>query len=184
MNYTQAKLQQLNAISTYRIYGHPIDFDNDTGDEGVARRGWRPVRPCLCVHDSPQNPCPCDKTFVWWLSEEAIIQKGASGRKDERGGEVQYFDVLVESNIMVESVHSVRAGTLKKLESSPSFMRFRDLVATTEGLSEPRVNFILGKIVDAIIGWAVGNLLDNIRVSDWLEELLEEEKKKKQEQGK
>src|SRR5690606_34645605 len=104
----------------------------------AARRGWKPIRPCFCVHDSPQSPCPCDNRILWWLSEKAIMDTGASGREDAEGKDLQHFDVAVESQILMESVQSVSAGTLQRLESSPSFKQFRELVATTGGVSTHR----------------------------------------------
>jgi hypothetical protein len=53
---------------------------------------------------------------VWWLWADAIVAQGGAGRKDHQGKELQFFDVLLESQVVVESLRSVTAGALKTLE--------------------------------------------------------------------
>jgi len=88
MTFNEAKLQQLNAAGTYRVYGQALEFAGEVA--GVAgRRGWRPIRPCLCVQDSPDNPCACNTGTFGWLWENAVVAQGNSGRKDHHGKELQ-----------------------------------------------------------------------------------------------
>jgi hypothetical protein len=108
-SYSAAKIEQLDRRATYRVYGRALDFD-----VGDAARRWRPVQPCFCVQDSPDNPCPCPPGGTWWLRSDMILAEGDSGRKDADGNELRYFDVAVESQILVESIRSVGAGALKK----------------------------------------------------------------------
>jgi hypothetical protein len=69
------------------------------------------MTPCLCVQDNDENPCPCDHGgMVWWLSSDSMIAQGKSGRQDGHGKELQFYDVLIESNIMVESLRPVNVG--------------------------------------------------------------------------
>ena len=105
-SYSAAKIEQLDRSATFRVYGRALDFDL-----GDAARRWRPVQPCLCVQDSPDNPCPCPPGRTWWLRSDMILAEGDSGRKDADGNELRYFDVFLESRILVESMQSV---TLKK----------------------------------------------------------------------
>ena len=37
--------------------------------------------------------------------DDAVVRDGKSGRKDEEGKELQFFDVLVDSQIMIDSLH-------------------------------------------------------------------------------
>jgi hypothetical protein len=48
--------------------------------------------------------------------DSAIVAHGSSGKKDSHGNELEFFDVSVDSKIMVESIRPVSAATLKKLE--------------------------------------------------------------------
>ena len=104
--YSAAKIEQLDRTATHRVYGRALEFDL-----GDAARRWRPIYPCLCVQDSPDNPCPCPPGPIWWLRTDTILAEGDSGRKDADGNELRYFDVFLGSQFLVESMQSV---TLKK----------------------------------------------------------------------
>jgi hypothetical protein len=126
VDFNEAKLRQLDAATTYRVYGQEIEFDGGA----TARRGWRLVRPCFCLHDSPLAPCHCSTDESrWWLRSEAVIDEGNASRKDHDGQELRFFDVLVDSKIMVESLKPVSAGTLKRLGATVSPDELRDLLS-------------------------------------------------------
>ena len=36
MDYSEAKLQQLEAATTYRVYGHELEFKRGAGAKGAA----------------------------------------------------------------------------------------------------------------------------------------------------
>lgn len=137
MDFSEAKLKQLDAATTFRVYGHELEFERETAKAGVrAGRRYRLFQPCLCVQDSPQNPCPCDDTSFWWLLEDAIIGGGNAGRRDHHGQELQFFDVLIDSKIMVETVRPVSAGVLKGLGQniSPETILLAGLLSDAGGL--------------------------------------------------
>jgi hypothetical protein len=96
--------QPLDELTSYRVYGRALEFD--------PRWPWRPVFPCLCVQDSPDSPCPCPPR-VWWLRSDMIVAEGKANRKDHQGNELEYFDVRVDSKIVVETMHSVSAELLR-----------------------------------------------------------------------
>ena len=116
MDFREAKLQQLDAATTYRVYGHEVDFDQSGASSGgTSRRRWRPILPCFCVQDSPDSPCECMRgEHLWWLLDDAVVGEGKSGHKD-KGNDLQFFDVLVDSQIVVESPQPVSVGALKNL---------------------------------------------------------------------
>lgn len=89
-SYMSAKVEQLDERATFRVVGRAVDFDL-----GDAARRWRPVSPCFCVQDSPDNPCPCPKRTFWWLRSDMILAEGDAGRKDSDGNELRYFDVYL-----------------------------------------------------------------------------------------
>jgi hypothetical protein len=139
MDYSQAKLQQLNAAATYRVYGHELKFEQ--GSSGAAARlRWRLILPCFCVHDTADSPCSCmhgDDPFFWWLVDDAVVHEGESGRKDHEGKELQFFDVLLDSQILVESLQPVSTGALKRLGDTISAQRVRGL-ASDSGPGAPQ----------------------------------------------
>ena len=126
--YQDAKRRQLDELATYRVYGSELEFDEGS----ASRRRWRLVRPCLCVHDSPDSPCPCPP-HLWWLRADMIVDDGDADREDHEGNKLQYFDVLVESKIMVETMQSVSAGALKRLGKNISERAITDLADSPDG---------------------------------------------------
>jgi hypothetical protein len=59
-----------------------------------------------------------DDEARWWLPGHAILREGDAGRKDHSGQELHYFDLLVDSTIMVESMQPLSVGALKRLGSA------------------------------------------------------------------
>lgn len=175
MNYNEAKLQQLNAADTYRVYGQALQFDQDTGDELTARRRRTLIQPCLCVQDSPDNPCPCNIDVLWWLEEGAIVAQGKSGRKDHRGKELQFFDVRVESTIMVESIQPVSVSALKRLGRDHTQERLLNLGGGSGGNAVPGIAPIdPDDILVHILGAAAYELLKEIVTGPSIWDLLKE----------
>lgn len=182
MDIREAKLQQLVAASTYRVYGHEIEFEEGATDKGAtgkgatARRRWRLISPCFCVQDSPESPCPCmTDESRWWLRSEAVIDEGNAGRKDHAGQELQFFDVLVDSKVMVESLQSVSAGALKRLGAAVSRERVGGLATASPGGSGS-----IAMVEEVVLGIVLGLLLlDDAGVFDSVTDLIDKEKAKR-----
>src|SRR4051794_37016502 len=117
MNLSKAKLEQLDAAATFRVYGDEIDLGTSSRARATSAGRWIAIGPCFCVHDSPESPCPCMSDGFWWLRRDAVVRQGSAGRKGHDGKDLQYFDVLLDSTIMVESVQPVSARALKGLGS-------------------------------------------------------------------
>jgi hypothetical protein len=171
MDFSEAKLRQLDAAATYRVYGHELALDDGKASaRAKARRRWRFIHPCFCVHDSPESPCPCmEDEPRWWLPGDAILREGDGGRKDHHGQELQFFDVLVDATIMVESVQPVSVRALKALGSDVSPDAIVDLTARAAGIAtmakpvgSPDLSW--HNILETIIESAVSDLLKPI---DW-----------------
>jgi hypothetical protein len=164
-SYMESKLRQLNDVATYRIYGHMLEFGQDGPAAAVAKnRRWSPISPCLCVWDSPESPCPCDYPTRWWLPDDAIVAHGRSGRKDQEGSELEYFDVLVESNIMIESLHAVRAGAIKNLGNRVTPQRIFDLA--TESVRNEIPYQVVPFIKDILVGLFTSLVYDRFKEGD------------------
>ncbi len=167
MNFNEAKLKQLDGATTYRVYGHELKFDRDTAKAGArARRRYRLFQPCLCVWDSPQNPCRCDDGMLWWLPADAIIGEDKAGRKDHHGKELQFFDVRIDSKILVETVRPVSAGALKGLGQniSPQTVLLTGLLLDAGGKSRPLTQKEKNWLMDFLEagGDVVGSLLEDL----------------------
>jgi hypothetical protein len=106
--YIAAKIARLDRQATFRVRGRAADFEL-----GDAARRWKPIFPCFCVQDSPENPCTCPQWPIWWLRADHIFAEGDTGRKDADGHHLRYFDVLADSRISIESMSSHRAGAIR-----------------------------------------------------------------------
>jgi hypothetical protein len=172
MDFREAKLQQLDAATTYRVYGHEVDFDQSGASSGgTSRRRWRPILPCFCVQDSPDSPCECMRgEQVWWLLDDAVIGEGKSGHKD-KGNDLQFFDVLVDSQIVVESPQPVSVGALKNLGDTISPQRVRDLASNPGAGAAPQ--FSEGRFGSGL-PWLLGFMMDLLEamISDAVDEVV------------
>ena len=53
MDFSEAKIRQLDAASTHRIYGQEVEFEEGAGGTGAtARRRWRLIHPCFLCTES------------------------------------------------------------------------------------------------------------------------------------
>jgi hypothetical protein len=78
---------------------------------------------------------------VWWLPEDSFVAEGISDRKDESGEKLHYYDVRLESTVLVESVRPVPVDALKALGDSLTAEQMLDLTALLDGLYEPQIIF-------------------------------------------
>lgn len=91
--YEDFKAQQLQHVTTKRIYGHRIDNPTQPRVRGVSSSEWISISPCFCVWDSPESPCPCKKSILYWILENDIEASGKVNKKTQDGDELFYFDV-------------------------------------------------------------------------------------------
>jgi hypothetical protein len=176
MDYSGAKLEQLEAASTFRVYGLPLDFEQAGAAKQKAKQKWRLIRPCFCVWDSPESPCPCGSETIWWLAAEAIVDEGKAGRKGHEGQELQFFDVLLDSNVMVESVDSVSARALASLGDKISPERVRGLVTAPPGA--PGSTYLLDEGIAFGIAILIG-VLTEAGAFDSVIDMIDKEKAKR-----
>jgi len=132
---SEAKLHALSAATTFRAYGHPLETSEG---EAVARE-WLPIHPCLCVHgvqDSARNPCSCPKLGTWWVQRRAIAGSGRSGRKDDDGKELTYYDLALDTDIVVEALTTVPVRALSETASRGGELTADDLADVVTVFSE------------------------------------------------
>ncbi len=186
MNLSEAKLEQLNAATTFRVYGQVFE-----GDESASRRKserasdrWVPIGPCFCVHDSPDSPCPCMPDSFWWLHADSIVRRGSAERSGPDGKKLEYFDVLADSTILVESVQAIPVSVLKALGSDLSPGQIRDVTSASAAvlttLAKPSGGGSrLGKLVELILETLAAMSIEEILAPIDVEGAIEEWKKGK-----
>jgi hypothetical protein len=118
-NYADYKLQQLQEATTRRVFGHPLEHYENSRMAPNAQSKWFTLNPCLCVWDNDQNPCPCTRSTIWWILASDIVSSGKSDRKSHDGNELNYYDVNLNSQVIVESTKSVSLKSLMNKKRIP-----------------------------------------------------------------
>ena len=160
-------------------------------------RGCIPILWCLCVHDSPDNPCPCNGPIIWF-PERSIRGR----RKMKHGGEgLIEIDVEASTKVFLEDTREVggkeSGARLMRLGADGQFEAVADTLWVQEFTSmridrlqraleliegHPQLSAIAkkkgggfwGKIVAAFeAGWAIGTFIDeetglSDKISDWM----------------
>jgi hypothetical protein len=90
------------------LLGLPIDASAAQTDE-LGRRlldTHLPILWCLCVHDSPDSPCPCTGPIVW-VPRIAILQSGPSNRLSDDGRAIERVTVRRKTELVVDATSHV-----------------------------------------------------------------------------
>jgi len=115
LSYEGAKLQQVSALTTKRIYGQPLDESELSKlNFPKSKFNWIKLIMCNCVQDTPENPCPCYNSPIWWIKSEDIVEQGESDKKDHDGNELSYYDVDINAKVLVESIKSANINSLTR----------------------------------------------------------------------
>ncbi|WP_062387265.1 hypothetical protein [Demequina iriomotensis] len=93
--------RRMIAATTTTVSGVLID-----GRPGSS--GWIIIAPCVCVQDTPENPCPCNWGTTIWIREDAVISRDRSGRRSPTSGD-EIVDLKVDrsAQVVVESTRTV-----------------------------------------------------------------------------
>lgn len=194
--YDTALRQSSTLRSDLAVRGKVI---SETSIPAAGPRGCIPILWCLCVHDSPDNPCPCNGPIIW-CPKRSILRR----RKLEPQAE-GLVEITVEAatKVFLEDSREVGgkgsgtqllrmatdgrseplAETLWLQEFTP--MRIDRLQKALELIERhPQLSAIAkkkgkgfwGKIVAAFeAGWEIGTLIDeevglSDTIADWLED--------------
>ena len=194
LTYESALTKTAGSRSELTIHGRLVSRpSNQIG----GPRGCIPILFCLCVQDTPDNPCPCSGPIVWF-PEGSIRNR----RKMGRGAEgVVEIDVGASTRVFVEDTREVGgkgsdarlmrlgpaghfeavAETLWVQEFTP--MRVDRLQRALELIDgHPQLSVMAkkkgagfwGKLVAAFeAGWEIGTFIDeqtglSDKISDWM----------------
>lgn len=170
LSVRDVRSRQFEQALTVRIIGLALEHDDDFAP------GLRAIQHCLCVQDTPDNPCQC-KGPLLWVPEGAIVSEGPSGRTDEDGRKLKEFAVRRDAQLIVERPTSIRADTFLRLStlfSGPAGSR------PLPGRKPPRV-VMKGETSDELptvreIGSWLYDVIDEVSggsLSEWGERLEE-----------
>lgn len=103
MKYNDIKKEQLEEVTATKIYGIPIKNTMFSLNKNL---NLFPIWGCICVQDTPQNPCPCKQ--IIWLPKDKIFGSGKTKRHNRDGHEIHWFKVKNDAEIIVESHDTMR----------------------------------------------------------------------------
>jgi hypothetical protein len=108
LDINDARARMIEEATGHSLLGLPIDASAAQAD-GLGRRLWEthlPILWCLCVQDSPANPCPCTGPIVW-IPRAAVLQSGPTNRRSEDGRAIERVVVRRETELVIDAASRV-----------------------------------------------------------------------------
>jgi hypothetical protein len=169
VSYEEMKEKQLEDTMVTKIHGVPLHLEGSQLDFDSNGAFW-PIAWCLCVQDSPDNPCPCKDPIIVWLPKDKILKSGKSRRKNHEGSEVYWFEMTNGADVMVEELHSLKVKDLADGSYGPEGN------GTSVSFSKKSIRSRLLKAAFSL-GFAIGTAIDEETgasddIADWLHDTL------------
>jgi hypothetical protein len=111
MKLEEFRANALVTASGHRLYAQELD---DAEPRIVGHNRLFPFKLCWCVWDSPENPCLCPDA-IWWIPEKSILQRGHAKHRDHDGESLEYLDISLDADIIVEASSAVSVRRLHEL---------------------------------------------------------------------
>ena len=112
-SFLDLKTEQLNQLSTLKLTGIPIEFPENSQVNNT--RGLFPIEVgCICVQDTPENPCPCKGTppIIVWLPKGKILKSYKSDKGNHDGRELTVFEIEKDATVFVERVQPINLSRI------------------------------------------------------------------------
>ena len=108
--FSKFKGRQLGDVEITAFHGYQLE-DKEWKVQG---RTLLPFVGCLCVQDSPENPCPCTDCILW-IDKKAILAKEPIHRTSTDGVQLEVISIKKNSEIRLESHTVVNSSDLPRL---------------------------------------------------------------------
>lgn len=108
LDINDARARMIEEAAGRTLLGLPIAASAAQAD-GLGRGLWDthlPILWCLCVHDSPDNPCPCTGPIVW-VPRAGILESGLSNRRSDDGRMIERVVVRRKTELVVDAASRV-----------------------------------------------------------------------------
>jgi hypothetical protein len=110
--YSEFKSKQFGDVETITFQGYQLEGK----ERKVQGRILLPFVGCLCVQDSPENPCPCTND-IFWIDKNAILAKKPIHRTSTDGVQLEVISVKENSDIRLESQTIINSSDLPHIIS-------------------------------------------------------------------
>lgn len=167
----EQKREKVRAISNRHLRGVPLF---DVGDEDSISKLSPPfpIEWCLCVQDSPENPCPCKGLVLWLPTFPRAVRKTGTRSSDDEA--IYDFELDPDAEVIVELQMSIPLRSLERLRMAALRRKSAYVIGGSKrdasGDRTPDVLYSKKKGgwagVAYSIGYAVGTLLDDFLGSE------------------
>ncbi|MDD9716903.1 hypothetical protein PVW48_09120 [Dinoroseobacter sp. PD6] len=111
LDYDTARAQLVEDAATVAIHGIAL---KESDAKATARGFWEthfPILWCLCVQDSPDNPCPCTGPIVW-LPRDGVVRSEPALRRSDEGRAIDRYRVTRGAKVLVDRIESLPVEAL------------------------------------------------------------------------
>jgi hypothetical protein len=152
--YADIRDAQHERATTVRVTGIPIAAERERPST------MKGIQHCLCIQDSPDNPCPCTGPILW-VPNDALLRVMPAGRRDDQGRALMLFIIRRDARLIVERPRTVRADLYAALVQA----RTRAHPRTTASVARIAGSQAgpAGAVVAAFMaGWKIGRDIDDM----------------------
>ncbi|HEY6505649.1 MAG TPA: hypothetical protein VIZ28_16855 [Chitinophagaceae bacterium] len=115
-NYTLYKEGILEKRTFLELHG--ISVENFTSKDDLRKKPFWPFIHCICVQDTPENPCPCNEDFIIWIPTKDILDIKKSGKKNQEDKNIYVVRLNVNAEVQVEFTLPISVKKLFDTKSS------------------------------------------------------------------
>lgn len=160
LSYEDVKARRLNDALSKQIYGIPIEIPEDRNQ--IAGRRFQPILGCLCVQDSPENPCPCSD-FIIWLPLDKVIASRETERRSVDSQPLYLFTVASDAEVLIEDrVRTCRMLDLERVLKSNALL-LNESLETLDSLARKSA---VGRVIKAVVVKLVVAVIDALAEPD------------------
>jgi len=183
----QTNAQRVQLKTTRTFHGIPLVEIEGAFDLNKIKFPF-PIRWCLCVHDSPDNPCPCTDLVVWLIDKKVEVSR--TGTRTKTGEEIIAFTVPKDTDLMIEVCVPMKLKDLFQISrmagsrnNGCNSVSKKDVPPFGWVKLAAAAGYMIGGLLDDLLGSNEGNnddlsddlsdwLADNLPAPGWLQDLF------------
>ena len=107
-----AKVEKARQALHRTLHGVPLVELKDCLDLELFKPPF-PITGCICVQDTPENPCPCTDLIFWLLDPPLEVSR--TQRRTDRGDEILAFELPRDARVNVELQIPMKLSDLERI---------------------------------------------------------------------